>query len=116
MDKLKWTNYMGKIIRGGPMLRQREKEKRCRKITRRRQINPIIRLLIQCNRKRNRTRRRERQKERKLKRPGGIRDYVQAAIKCIVKMRRVLFAHTGNVAIIPWKHYCGNARNRLARF
>lgn len=27
MDKLKWTNYMGKIIRGGPMLRQREKEK-----------------------------------------------------------------------------------------
>lgn len=31
-------------------------------------------------------------------------------------MRRVLFARPGNVAIIPWKHYCGNARNRLARF
>lgn len=28
----------------------------------------------------------------------------------------VIRTHRRNVAIIPWKHYCGNARNRLGRF
>lgn len=32
------------------------------------------------------------------------------------RIASVIRAHGRNVAIIPWKHYCGNARNRLGRF